>query len=106
MPLNVGLASMSTSVVSAAVVAVGTVSYGIYLWHETWMLKVLAWLHRPLFTMSFVKLTLAVAALSGASAVLSLFLVEQPFQRLGRRHRVRSRRVADEKVGAPARVPV
>jgi len=88
---------------SRPMVAIGTVSYGIYLWHETWMLKVLAWLHRPLFTMSFVKLTLAVAALSGASAVLSLVLVERPFQRLGRRP---GRMPAGDDKPLPARVAV
>jgi peptidoglycan/LPS O-acetylase OafA/YrhL len=72
---------------SRPMVAVGSISYGIYLWHETWMLKVLQWLHRPLFTMSFLKLTLAVAALSGVCALASLVLVEQPAQRLGRRWR-------------------
>ena len=70
---------------SRPAVAVGVVSYGIYLWHETWMLKILDWLHRPLFTTSFLKLTVGVTVLAVASAALSYVVVEQPFQRLGRR---------------------
>jgi len=70
---------------SRPAVALGVISYGIYLWHETWMLKILDWLHRPLFTTSFVKLTLGVTVLAVGSAALSYVLVEQPFQRLGRR---------------------
>jgi len=72
---------------SRPAVALGVVSYGIYLWHETWMLKVLDWLHRPLFTVSFLKLTAAVTVLAVVSAALSYVVVEQPFQRLGRRRR-------------------
>jgi peptidoglycan/LPS O-acetylase OafA/YrhL len=70
---------------SRPAVAIGVISYGIYLWHETWMLKILDWLHRPLFTTSFLKLTLGVTVLAVGSAALSYVLVEQPFQRLGRR---------------------
>jgi peptidoglycan/LPS O-acetylase OafA/YrhL len=73
---------------SRPAVALGVVSYGIYLWHETWMLKILAWLHRPLFRTSFLKLTLGVSVLAIASAAASYVLVEQPFQRLGRRRRL------------------
>jgi peptidoglycan/LPS O-acetylase OafA/YrhL len=76
---------------SRPAVAVGVISYGIYLWHETWMLKVLDWLHRPLFRTSFLKLTVAVTVLALISAALSYVLVEQPFQRLGRRRRPATR---------------
>jgi len=72
---------------SRPAVALGVISYGIYLWHETWMLKVLDWLHRPLFRTGFMKLTIAVTVLAVASAALSYVFVEQPFQRLGRRKR-------------------
>jgi len=72
---------------SRVMVAIGLVSYGVYLWHETWMLKILEWLNRPLFQTSFLKLTLAVLAFTGVSAVISYVVVEQPFQRLGRRRR-------------------
>ncbi len=72
---------------SRPAVAVGVISYGVYLWHETWMLKVLDWLNRPLFRTSFAKLTVAVTVLALVSAALSYLLVEQPFQRLSRRRR-------------------
>ena len=72
---------------SRPLVATGIVSYGIYLWHETWMLEVLKWVHRPLFTTSFLTLTLDVAVLSGVTATASYVLIEQPFQRLSRRRR-------------------
>ncbi|HZQ58078.1 MAG TPA: acyltransferase family protein [Acidimicrobiales bacterium] len=81
---------------SRPAVALGVISYGIYLWHETWMLKVLAWLHRPLFRTSFLKLTAAVAFLAIVSAAVSYIVVEQPFQRLGRRRRPAARPSAAE----------
>jgi peptidoglycan/LPS O-acetylase OafA/YrhL len=94
---------------SRPAVALGVISYGIYLWHETWMLKVLDWLHRPLFQTSFVKLTAAVAFLAIVSAALSYILVEQPFQRLGRRRRPPATRPVEDGRGdqgdRPATVP-
>jgi len=68
-------------------VAVGMVSYGIYLWHEPWILKVIQWSHRPLFDQSFWWMTGIVAVLTAACAAASWWLVEQPFQRLGRPQR-------------------
>jgi peptidoglycan/LPS O-acetylase OafA/YrhL len=70
---------------SRLMVALGLISYGIYLWHETWMLKVLDWMHRPLFQTSFLTLTVWVLVLSVLSAGASYVFIEQPFQRLGRR---------------------
>jgi peptidoglycan/LPS O-acetylase OafA/YrhL len=90
---------------SRPAVAIGVISYGIYLWHETWMLKVLDWLRRPLFTTSFLKLTLAVTGLSVASAAISYVLIEQPFQRLGRRRRPRPAPPPPAEAGKPAPVP-
>ncbi len=84
---------------SRPAVALGVISYGIYLWHETWMLKVLAWLNRPLFRTSFLKLTLAVTALALVSAAASYLVVEQPFQRLGRRRRPPARPPVPEGTG-------
>ena len=89
---------------SRPAVALGVISYGIYLWHETWMLKVLDWLHRPLFRTGFLKLTIAVTVLAVASAAVSYVFVEQPFQRLGRRKRPPDRPAgpeADALVAAP-----
>jgi peptidoglycan/LPS O-acetylase OafA/YrhL len=66
-------------------VAAGLVSYGIYLWHEAWIEKLLAWSHRPPFSVGFAALTVGVAACTAVAAGASYVLVEQPFQRLGRR---------------------
>jgi peptidoglycan/LPS O-acetylase OafA/YrhL len=87
---------------SRPAVALGVVSYGIYLWHETWMLKVLDWLHRPLFRTGFVKLTVAVTVLAVTSAAVSYVLVEQPFQRFGRRRRAAPPPVPADGAAPPA----
>ena len=73
---------------SRPVVGIGLVSYGIYLWHETFITEVLGWTHRPLFTTSFLTLTLAAGGLALVTAVASYLVIEQPFQRLGRRRSV------------------
>jgi peptidoglycan/LPS O-acetylase OafA/YrhL len=70
---------------SRPLVGIGLLSYGIYLWHEIFITEVLRWTHQPLFKTPFVTLTLAVIALSLVTALASYVLVEQPFQRLGRR---------------------
>jgi peptidoglycan/LPS O-acetylase OafA/YrhL len=71
------------------IVWTGLVSYGIYLWHEAWVTEMLRWLHRPLFTVSFVGLTVGVLALTLVTAAASYVLVERPSQRLGRLPRPR-----------------
>jgi peptidoglycan/LPS O-acetylase OafA/YrhL len=70
---------------SPPLVGIGLLSYGIYLWHEAFITKVLGWIHQPLFTSSFLTVTLGTAALTLAVALVSYVVVEQPFQRLGRR---------------------
>jgi peptidoglycan/LPS O-acetylase OafA/YrhL len=82
---------------SRPMVAIGLVSYGIYLWHETFITEVLRWIHRPLFTTSFLTLTLAAGALALLTAGASYLLIEQPFQRLGRRRSVPSLARASER---------
>jgi peptidoglycan/LPS O-acetylase OafA/YrhL len=75
---------------SRPLVGIGLLSYGIYLWHEIFITEVLRWTHEPLFKTPFLTLTLAVGALALVAALASYVLVEQPFQRLGRRrNRVR-----------------
>ena len=85
-------------------VAVGLVSYGIYLWHEPWMLQVLAWRNRPLFTMSFLTLTLEVGGLAMACATASYLVVERPVQRLGHGRRRAGALAARRTVPSPAAV--
>ena len=62
-------------------VALGRISYGLYLWH--W--PVFLVLNGGRLHWGFVPLTLVRLAASLAMAVASFFLVEQPFLRLKRR---------------------
>jgi peptidoglycan/LPS O-acetylase OafA/YrhL len=65
----------------APLVAIGRISYGLYLWH--WPIYLV--LNGGRIHWSFVPLTLLRLAVSGAVAVLSYVLIEQPFLRLKRR---------------------
>ena len=62
-------------------VAVGRVSYGLYLWHWPVFLVI----NGDRFHLPFVALTVVRITVSGAFAVASFFLVEQPFLRLKQR---------------------
>ena len=66
---------------SALLVALGRISYGLYLWH--W--PVFLVLNGGRLHWAFVPLTLVRLAASLVMAVASFFLVEQPFLRLKRR---------------------
>ncbi|HEX5268065.1 MAG TPA: acyltransferase [Acidimicrobiales bacterium] len=66
-------------------VAVGIVSYGVYLWHQAWVSMFLRWSHDRLFTIPFWDLFGAVLALAVASAAGSYLLVERPILRLKNR---------------------
>jgi len=63
--------------------SLGVISYGIYLWHQTWIDRALAYLGpRSLFNMEFWALFLGVLGASIISASLSYFVVERPALRL------------------------
>jgi peptidoglycan/LPS O-acetylase OafA/YrhL len=62
--------------------ALGLISYGIYLWHDMWIDRVLAWRHLPAFTGSFWLLLRDVGALTLVAATVSYVLVEKPALRL------------------------
>ena len=62
-------------------VFLGTVSYGIYLWHESWITVFLRWTGDRLFTISFPELLLFVVAAATVSASLSYYVVERPILR-------------------------
>ncbi len=64
---------------------VGVVSYGVYLWHESWIHVYLTLTGDRLFHIPWWHLTLVVLALSLAAAGLSYGLVERPVLRSGRR---------------------
>jgi peptidoglycan/LPS O-acetylase OafA/YrhL len=64
------------------VASLGAISYGIYLWHETWIYQVLKVGHYHLFTLEFWAFFLSVLALTIMSASLSYFILEKPVLRL------------------------
>ena len=65
------------------VASLGVISYGIYLWHETWIYEILKHygIHR-LFNFEFWAYFLGVLGLAIVSASLSYFIVEKPALRL------------------------
>lgn len=74
-------------------VFLGTVSYGIYLWHESWITVFLRWTGDRIFTISFAELLLFVTLAATATASASYFLVERPIIRA--RFRAPKRSVAE-----------
>ena len=66
-------------------VALGIVSYGIYLWHQAWVQMFLNWSHDRLFTIPFWDLFGAVLGLAVAAAAGSYLVVERPVLRLKNR---------------------
>ena len=66
--------------------SLGVISYGIYLWHQTWIDRVLAHLGpHSLFNLEFWALFFGVLGASIVSASISYFVVERPALRLKRR---------------------
>jgi peptidoglycan/LPS O-acetylase OafA/YrhL len=66
---------------SRALVLVGVVSYGVYLWHEAAMNLFLRWTHDRLFTIPLWELSGAVTAMAVLAAAVSYLLLERPFLR-------------------------
>lgn len=67
------------------VAGLGVVSYGIYLWHQGWILQYLRWTHRDMnfpFGLPWWQLALGVLALATATATASYFLFERPILQL------------------------
>ena len=68
---------------SRPAVAIGTISYGIFLWHYVWIGQLQSWgafdWIRSARTITVLVVTLA---LTFATAVASWFLVEQPLLKL------------------------
>jgi peptidoglycan/LPS O-acetylase OafA/YrhL len=62
-------------------VGLGLISYGIYLWHQGWILIYLQWAHRNLsfpFGLPWWQLFFGVLGLAAASAAGSYVLIERP----------------------------
>lgn len=62
--------------------SLGVISYGIYLWHETWIFQILKVGHFHLFQVEFWAYFCAVVALSIVASTLTYFVVEKPALRL------------------------
>ncbi len=58
--------------------AVGVVSYGLYLWHQTWVSMVMSWSGASLFSVSWPLLFLSATALGLTCAAVSYFALEKP----------------------------
>ena len=54
------------------------VTYGVYLWHDFWMEKVVGWTHMRPFHGAFGALLAATIALALATAIVSRVVVERP----------------------------
>lgn len=61
-----------------ALVAVGVVSYGLYLWHQTWVSMVMSWSGASLFSFSWPLLFVSASALGLACAAISYIALEKP----------------------------
>jgi len=70
---------------------VGLVSYGIYLWHETWLDEYRQWTDTPPFTGPFLEMTAFMVVLTVISAAVSYYVVERPALRLKDRPLLRRR---------------
>jgi peptidoglycan/LPS O-acetylase OafA/YrhL len=89
------------------VVLIGVVSYGIYLWHETWLTTFLNWVTDKPFTASLIGMTAAVTGLAIASATVSYVVIERPvlqgrLPRIGLSRRSHQRRMAASVADTPA----
>ena len=66
------------------IASLGVISYGIYLWHETWIYEMLKWGKYQIFNIEFIGFFCAVLALSIASSSLSYFGLEKPMLKFKR----------------------
>jgi peptidoglycan/LPS O-acetylase OafA/YrhL len=63
------------------IVFLGVVSYGIYLWHESWIAMFQRWTGDRSFTFPLVDITAMVVVGATAVAAISYVLVERPLMR-------------------------
>jgi peptidoglycan/LPS O-acetylase OafA/YrhL len=77
---------------SRPMVALGAISYGVYLWHTQWIELYVEWRNAGDVPDHTAVLLAFVVAATIASATFSWFVVERPFVRLAARHLARPRR--------------
>ena len=100
-PVSSSVSRIRRFLANRAVVYVGLVSYGIYLWHEFWIDQYLEWTNQPVFTVyngdvpfawhtsmffsaPWTILVLAVFGLTLVTSTVSWFLFERPILLLKR----------------------
>ena len=84
------------------VVYLGTISYGIFLWHQMLIRLIVDVTDLPVFAGGFLPLWAATVGLSVAAATISWFLIERPLQRWAHRGgRRRPRASLPQPVPAP-----
>lgn len=69
------------------VVYLGLVSYGVYLWHQTWIERAVRWTGSPIFRASFPAVLTAGLAWTLVTASFSWFVLERPLLRMRDRSR-------------------
>ena len=67
---------------SPPMLGLGLVSYGVYLWHQAWLGKVMEWTDATLFDADLWEVAGIAFVLTVLTATLSYRLVERPFLRL------------------------
>lgn len=106
MPIVLGSASdggsMRSVLRSRPMVAIGTVSYGVYLWHLIVMYQVVQWIVLGDLPRNAVVQTAVVVVLTAVAATLSYVVIERPFIRWA----TRNRRALGRQERVPAPTPV
>lgn len=88
LPAPVGTRSRTLSLLRSRTLAwLGTISYGIYLWHVPFLLKFDEWIGTPRGVLAFAGLFFATLAGAIALGAASWYLVERPAQRWRSRRR-------------------
>lgn len=68
-----------------AIVWVGLVSYGIYIWHEAWMILYQRWFDEPVLASNFIRMGIFSVVTTIATAAISWYVIEKPSIAWGRR---------------------
>lgn len=92
---------------SRVMVFLGTISYGIYLWHQTVIDLVMHHSGWKIWQVSFLPFFIPVLAITVALSALTYYLVERPCQRLAKEWagRWKNRRAGQAVAAAPAPAP-